>query len=160
LPKNALCSTGLMVITLLIFAQVINRYWLHFEVMWLSDFALYIFIVMMFLAIGLTTRENGHTSVEVFADKVFGKKPRGKRLYGVFLLSISLATVIVFGSPTLHFAGKAMTYPQYGTLVRWFNTSWLMESMLAMVLLAAYHLIFRIHLEAAAARAEKGSEGR
>ena len=42
--EGAVCVIGLFVTTLLIFAQVLNRYLLHFEIMWLSDLALYIFV--------------------------------------------------------------------------------------------------------------------
>lgn len=158
--ENVVGTVGLVGITVLVFVQVLNRYMLHFEVMWLGDLALYLFIFLMFVAIGLTTRENGHTSVEVFVDMVFRNKPKGQKIYGIFLLGVSLTTVLVFGSPTLHFAKKAMQYPQYGTLVRWFNTSWLMESMLIMILLCLYHLLSRIHMETIALRSEKGSEKR
>lgn len=158
--ENVVGGVGLVGITILVFVQVLNRYLLHFEVMWIGDLALYLFIFLMFVAIGLTTRENGHTSVEVFVDMVFRNRPRGQKAYAIFLLGVSLATVLVFGSPTLHFAKKALQYPQYGTLVRWFNTSWLMESMFLMILLSAYHLISRIHMETIALRSEKGPEGR
>ncbi len=90
----------------------------------------------------------------------FKNKPRGHKAYGIFLIGISLVTVLVFGQPTLHFAGRALQYEQLGTLVRWFNTSWLMESMLLMILLAAYHLVFRMVTESIALRSEKGPEGR
>ena len=39
--ENTICASGLVLTTVLVFAQVINRYWLHFEIMWLSDLALY-----------------------------------------------------------------------------------------------------------------------
>lgn len=158
--ENVVSAIGLVAITVLVFVQVLNRYMLHFEIMWLSDLALYIFIFTTFVSIGLTTRENGHTSVEVFADMVFKNRPRGHKAYGIFLIGVSLVTVLVFGQPTLHFAGRALQYEQLGTLVRWFNTSWLMESMLLMILLAAYHLVFRMVTESIALRSEKGPEGR
>jgi len=158
--ENFVCAVGLVGITVLVFFQVLNRYMLHFEIMWLGDLALYMFIFTTFIAIGLTTRENGHTSVEVFAEMAFKNKPKGQKAYAIFLMLLSLATVVVFGQPTLHFAERAMQYEQLGTLVRWFNTSWLMESMLLMILLAAYHLLFRMAVESQALRSEKGPEGR
>ena len=140
--ENVVSAIGLVAITVLVFVQVLNRYMLHFEIMWLSDLALYIFIFTTFIAIGLTTRENGHTSVEVFADMVFKNKPRGHKAYGIFLIGISLVTVLVFGQPTLHFAGRALQYEQLGTLVRWFNTSWLMEMLFVSIALCLLHLLY------------------
>jgi len=158
--ENVVCAVGLVGITVLVFFQVLNRYMLHFEIMWLGDLALYMFIFTTFIAIGLTTRENGHTAVEVFAEMAFKDKPKGQKAYAIFLMLLSLVTVLVFGQPTLHFAGRAMQYEQLGTLVRWFNTSWLMESMLLMIVLVVYHLLFRIVTESVALRSEKGPEGR
>ena len=37
-------AIGLGIAIILNFCQVVNRYWLHYEVMWLGDLMLYIFI--------------------------------------------------------------------------------------------------------------------
>jgi len=139
--ENMICYTGLMLITFLVFFNVLNRYWFRFEIMWVGDFALYAFMIFVFSSIMLTTRDSGHTSVEVFTQKLFKKIPRSEKPYRVFLIALSLVTAGIFTIPVYNFAARSFKYPEYGTLVRWFNTSWIMQSMLVMMLLVIAHLI-------------------
>ncbi len=140
--ENTVCSVGLILTTFLVFFQVINRYWLHLEIMWLNDLALYLFVFSMFLTVSLTTREEGHTAVDVFAEMFFGRNPRIHLIYKIALNLLSLVILFVFASPVWRFTLRALKYPEYGTLVRWFNTSWLAESMFVMLILCIFHLIF------------------
>ncbi len=140
LIENFVCSVGLVVTTFLVFAQVVNRYWLHYEIMWLSDMALYLFVFSMLMAISLTTREEGHTAVDIFGELYFGKNRKVKAMYKMVLNCISLVILISFYSPVYKFTLRAIKYPEYGTLVRWFNTSWLAESMFVMLLLCIFHI--------------------
>lgn len=140
--ESILCAAGLFVTSLLTFFQVINRYWLHYEIIWLSDLCLFIFIAFMLLVIPLTTRLNGHTAVDVFVESVFGKRPRGRAAYNAVLKIVAIVTVAIFMYPTWGFALRAYKYPQYATLVRWFNTSWLMEMLFFSLAMCLIHLIF------------------
>lgn len=142
--ENIICSVGLLVSTALVFAQVINRYWLHFEVMWLGDLALYIFVGSYILAIAFTAAKKGHISVEVLQVRVFGDKPRGLRAYLLFIDVISLFVVLVFAKPVHKFFLRAVKYPEYGTLVRWFNTSWLAYILFGVIVLSAIHLLYHV----------------
>ena len=58
--EGAICAVGLFITTALIFAQVINRYFLHFEIMWFSDLALYVFVFFMLIAVAVATWREGH----------------------------------------------------------------------------------------------------
>ncbi len=142
--ENVLCSIGLLVSTALVFAQVINRYWLHFEVMWLGDLALYIFVSSYILAIAFTSARKGHISVEVLRVRVFGDKPLGLRWYLLLMDVLTLVVVAVFYQPVHKFFLRAVKYPEYGTLVRWFNTSWLAYILFAVVILSGLHLAYHI----------------
>ncbi|MDO9508347.1 MAG: TRAP transporter small permease subunit [Thermovirgaceae bacterium] len=139
--ENMVCYTGLLLITFLVFFNVLNRYWFRFEIMWVGDFALYVFMIFVFFSIMLTTREHGHTSVEVFAQKLFRRAPKAEKPYKVFLIALSILTAGIFTIPVYNFAARSFEYPEYGTLVRWFNTSWIMQSMFVMMLLVIAHLI-------------------
>lgn len=139
--ENMVCYTGLLLITFLVFFNVLNRYWFRFEIMWVGDFSLYVFIIFVFSAIMLTTRENGHTSVEVFTQKLFKRAPKAEKPYRIFLIALSILTAGIFTIPVYNFAARSFKYPEYGTLVRWFNTSWIMQSMFVMMLLVLAHLI-------------------
>ncbi|WP_300525592.1 TRAP transporter small permease subunit [Aminiphilus sp.] len=141
IAENLLCGLGLLIVTAMTFFQVLNRYWLHLEIMWLGDLSLYLFIPFVFLTIALTTREKGHTAVDVFGEKLFKEKPREFALYKIALQLASLGVLLLFAQPTYEFALASVRYPQYGTLVTWFNTSWLMQSLFVSVLLCIVHLL-------------------
>jgi len=76
--ENAICVLGLLGTTFMISFQIMNRVWLRLDVMWINDLALFIFIFFVFFAIVLTTREDGHTSVDMLIDSLFAKKPLHK----------------------------------------------------------------------------------
>lgn len=144
--ENVVCSVGLVFTTLLVFVQVLNRYWLHFEIMWIGDFALYCFTFTMLMSIAFTTRVEGHTRVDVFLETFFADKGSSSKrdTYIIILDFISLGILCAFLPVVLKFTLRAIKYPEYGTLVRWFNTCWLVESMFVMHVLSIYHTIHNI----------------
>jgi len=121
LAEAGVSSLGLITVTLLMFAQVINRYFLHFEIMWFGDLALYCFIFFMLLAAAFTTWREGHIAVDYFHDRAFKGKPRGIAIHRASIVVISIALACVFLSPAYKFMLRALKYPEWGTLVRWFN---------------------------------------
>ncbi len=139
--QGIICTIGLVATTFLIFAQVVNRYWLHIEIMWLSDLALYIFIFFMFVAAAITTWREGHVAVDFFRDRVTRGKPIRTALYRVFLVILSIAVLSVFLPITYQFMLRAMKYPEYGTLARFFNESWLQITFFFAMAFVMLHLL-------------------
>jgi TRAP-type C4-dicarboxylate transport system permease small subunit len=142
------CYAGLLLVTFLVFFNVLNRYWLRFEIMWVGDFSLYIFMIFVFFAIAFTTREKGHTAVEILPHKLFKKLPGIRKGYGIFISFLSILTAVLFAIPVYRFAARSIRYPQYGTLVRWFNTSWIMQTMFIIMILVTAHLLQRMIVDA------------
>ena len=138
--EDIICATGLWVTTILIFCAIVNRYFLHLPIMWFNDLALYCFIFFMLITSALTTRKKGHTSVDVFRQKLFEGKPRADTIYAIFLNIVSMVVVVIFLPVTWKFMLRAIKYPEYGTLVRWFNTSWLRSTLFFAMLLILIHL--------------------
>lgn len=139
--EETICFVGLTVCTLLICATVVNRYWLHLEIMWLNDLALYCFVLFMFFAFAVTTMKKGHVAVNIVSTKLFYNRPLGGAIYNIFLELLSLLIVLIFLPSVYHFMTRAMKYPQYGTLVRWFNTSWLQIGLFFAFTLVVFHLL-------------------
>ncbi len=141
--ENVLCALGLVAATALTFAQVVNRYWLHYEIMWLSDLVLYCFVFTVFVIIAMTTREEAHTTVDILEEHLF-RGPIARPLYKICIHFCSLAvfsiTIPIFYTYFL----KALRFPEYGTLVRWFNTSWLIEIMFVTFILSVFHTLHNI----------------
>lgn len=139
-----ICMAGLLLSTVLVFAQVINRYWLHFEIMWIGDMALYIFVITYILAIALAASHKGHISVEMLPDRLFRDKPMGKRSYALVMDIVTLVSILVFLQPVYGFFRMSLQYPEYGTLIRWFNTGWLVQVMFYTMVLSAVHMAFHV----------------
>lgn len=136
-----ICSAGLLTSTLLVFAQVLNRHWIHYEIMWLGDLALYIFVFSYILAIAFTASQKGHISVEMLKTKLLTGKPTGLAVYNLSMDLLSLIVILVFAIPVYEFFQRSLKYPEYGTLVRWFNTGWLSYALFAVVILSSVHLL-------------------
>ena len=132
---------AMSITTLLICATVLNRYILHYEIMWLNDLALYIFVFFMFLAFAATAAKEGHISIDMFHKRVFRDHPAGGTFYRLFLVALSIAILLIFLPVTYRFMLKAIQYPEYGTLLRWFNTSWLQIFLFIALILVFMHLL-------------------
>ncbi len=146
--ENVCCAIGLIATTAMEFIQVFNRYWIQAEIVWINDTALFIFVFYMFFALVIATRDNGHIAVDVLADKIAGGSPVRRLGYGLFLRLVGLAVMIVALPPAWRFAARAYKYPQYATLVRWFNTSWMMEGLFVTFCMIVLHMAILVALDA------------
>ena len=142
--ENVICTIGLLGTTLMITFQILNRFWLRLDIKWINDFSLFIFIFFVFFAIVLTTREDGHTSVDMFVDLLFDKNPTGKAIYVLCTRILCMITIAFFLLPAFQFAMDAYRFPQPGNLVRWFNESWLMETLFVTMVLSLLHLGYNV----------------
>jgi C4-dicarboxylate transporter, DctQ subunit len=135
------CLITMAATTLLICATVFNRYIFHYEIMWLNDAALYIFVSFMFVAFAVCAFREGHISIDMFWKKAFQNMPKGGAFYRVFLVALSIVILVIFLPTAYRFMLRAMQYPEYGTLIRWFNTSWLQIFLFICLLLCLLHLL-------------------
>ena len=146
LVESVCCFVGLSVSTLLVTAQVFNRYWLHFEIMWFSDLALYSYLMFMFIAATLATWQESHVAVDFFRDSLLKGNERACAIYRVCTIIASIVIASTFLPVTFQIMEKALQYPEYGTLVPWFNTSWI-----RIILTVSYSLVV-LHLLVSARR--------
>jgi TRAP-type C4-dicarboxylate transport system permease small subunit len=144
--ENTLCTLGLLGTTFMITFQVLNRFWLRLNIRWINDFSLFVFIFFVFFAIVVTTRDDGHTSVDMLVDRVFENMPKGRAIYVLCTRILCIVTIGLFLIPAWDFAVDAYTFPQPGNLVRWFNESWLMESLFVTMCLSFIHLMYNVIL--------------
>lgn len=139
--EGAICAVGLFITSVLIFAQVINRYFLHFEIIWLNDLALYLFIFFMLVAAAYATWREGHVAVEFLRDRIVKDKPVLAAVYRVILDVMSITALCTMLPAAYRFMKRAIKYPEYATLVRWFNTSWLQITLFIALVLVLLHLV-------------------
>lgn len=123
------CMIGLSLSTILMTLQILNRYIFRLPIMWLSDLSLFCFIFFALIVAIVTTRERGHIAVDVFREKYFKDNPRRDTMYSIIMDVISILVVGFFLILTREFMLQAIKYPEYSTLIRWFNTSWLRISL-------------------------------
>lgn len=120
--------------------QIVNRYWLHYEITWIGDFTLYVFVSGVIVTIAMTTREDAHTSVDVLVSNLFSGEISSK----VFKIVINLCSVGIILLPLPIFYRyflRALQFDEWGTLCPWFNTSWLVEGIFVMFLLCIFHIL-------------------
>lgn len=132
---------GVLATTLLIFADVLNRYWLHIEIMGIGDLALYCFIFYMFVIAAFTTWREGHVSVDFLRDRVTREKPVVAAFYRVFLVVLAIVILCFLLPEAYKFMLTAIKYPEYGTLIRWFNQSWLQITYFVALVFVGIHLV-------------------
>jgi C4-dicarboxylate transporter DctQ subunit len=139
--ETVICGVGLILTTLLIFAQVVNRYVLHFQIMIFNDLALYTFIFFMLVAAAYTTWNEGHVAVDMFRERAVKGRPIAAAAYRLSLVLLSIFVLCLMLPVAYQFMRRAIQYPEYGTLVRWFNTSWLQSLVFGSLLLVLLHLL-------------------
>ena len=145
--ENIICYSGLMICSILVFIQVLNRYLLHFEIMWIGDLTLYLYVPFMLLSIAMTAREKGHTTVDVFVDIFFRDRPRALLFYQIGINLFVLATLFYLLPLGHKLFINALKYPEYGTLVTWFNTSWNREMLYIVLILCIIHTTHHLILQ-------------
>lgn len=145
LEKN-IASLCLVVTTLLAFIQVINRYLLHFEIMGIGDLALYCYVICLYSSLAYATKEQNHTCVEVFYNRFIKGRAKAQNIYFLAIEIIVLLIVITFMFPVTRFFLRSIEFPEYSTLVRWFNTSWLVYCMFIAFVLSIYHMLRQLYL--------------
>ncbi len=160
--ETFVCGICLILTTLFIFAQVLNRYVLHYEIMFLNDIALYTFIFFMLLAAAYTTWNEGHVAVDMLREWLVQGRPLAAQTYRTFLTLLSILILLLLLPIAYRFAARAIDYPEYGTLVQWFNTSWLQILVFLSLLLVLLHLLIiaRRDVGNLVAAVRAGKEGR
>jgi len=142
--ENIICFTFLWLCTFIIFFQVANRYFFHFEIMGLGDLGLYIFIFMALISMAISTREKGNTSLDMFVVKILKNNYKKVYFHRIIINVISLILIVIFLHFSYKFMSVALKYSEYGTLIKWFNTSWLRMAVFVMGILIFYHLFYRL----------------
>jgi len=139
--EAAICGAGLFIVTLLIFAQVLNRYWLGLPIMWLENLALHVFIWTILLALVVTTWREAHAKVEVSQEVVLKNKPRALSVHRLCMVIIAIAVVGTFIPVAYNYMLWGMKYPEYDTLIRWVNLGWARTLLFVVFVLLLVHLL-------------------
>lgn len=121
----AIAGVGLVLTNLIMFVQVINRYWLKLPLLGIGDFAFYCFILFMSVAAIVATWRESHVAVDALRDQFLGHRPVAFKIHNVAMALVATVTMAIFLPRVVTFMELAIQYPKWATLVRWFNLSWL-----------------------------------
>lgn len=132
-------ALGLVISILLTFCQVVNRYWLHYEIMWIGDLALYVFIFTIYVGISYGAAIKTHICVDILPDALCGDDEIRRAWYDLFKDLLTIAMIVSLWGPMWRAVRRAWRYPEYASIVRWFNISWLSYAMGAMAVLTVLH---------------------
>ena len=138
--ESLVSGIGLVVTTLLAFLQVLNRYLFRFEIMWLSDASLYVFIISMLIGACFATAKEGHVRVDIFNNWIVKRRPRAESIYRLVLLLLGLIILSLFLPSAFFYMQQALRYPEYGTLIRWVNTGWFQQLVFVSSIIIFIHL--------------------
>ena len=132
-------ALGLILSIVLTFCQVVNRYWLHYEIMWIGDAALYIFIFTIYVAISYGAAIKTHIAVDILPEFLCKGSKYKAFAFDMVKSLVTIVMVVSMWGPTWRVVKRAYKYPEFATLVRWFNMSWLVYALGAMTVLTVLH---------------------
>lgn len=102
-----LSIAALCIMTLLVFMNVILRYFFHSGIPWSEEFARVCFVYIIFIGILIAARSNSHLTVDIITSNVIKPVQRVLAvLSGLIIISITLVTF--YGASKL----IALTYEQ------------------------------------------------
>lgn len=132
---------GLLTVTLLIFAQVLNRYWLGLPIMWLENLALHIFVWTIIMTLVITTAREHHAKLELSNEVILKNKPMAQNIHRLIIVIVSIVTICIFLPIARTYMIWGLRYPEYDTLVRWMDLGWARTLHFIAYILIVLHLL-------------------
>ena len=140
--EKTIASIFLLLTTTVAFFQVLNRHIFHIEIMGLGDICIYAYMICLFFAFAFASKEGMQTAVEIIQNKIADRSAKAGTYYAIVMDLFSIAVVVTFLLPLYTAVKKAARYPEWGTLIRWFNQSWLMYILFFTFCLSLFHMLF------------------
>ncbi|MDR3280664.1 MAG: TRAP transporter small permease subunit [Synergistaceae bacterium] len=140
--ESIIAGFFLLVTTTTAFFQVLNRHIFHFAIMGMGDLCVYAYTISLFFAFAYASYESIQTSVEIIPNRLAQFKNKNiHKYYCIFLDLLSIVIVAVFVFSLYGMLKKAIRYPEWGTLIRWFNMSWLVYALFFTFCLCVFHML-------------------
>ena len=134
-------AVGLILTNVLMFIQVLNRYWLKLPLVGIGDLTLYCFIMFMSVGAAVATWNETHVAVDALRDRFLLHRPLELKVHHFAMAVLAALTFVFFLPQVLSFISSAVQFPKWATLVRWFNLSWLQIIWGFCMFLVFFHLV-------------------
>lgn len=113
--ENAICVVTLGAVSLIIFGQVISRYFFHYTPLWSEELSRYLIVWSIFIGVSVGVRENKHIGV----DALIRFLPPTLKVAGECLLNlIGIVVVVVLIYTGIQFIGRTIEYEQLSPAMR------------------------------------------
>lgn len=119
--NGGLLVVALIAMFVLVFANVIGRYFFSRSVIWVDELARYLMIASAFLGMGLAMRQGSHTSFTIFQD-ILPKK--GRKALRILVLVFSNLTMLGLAYLGWLYAKDSINYSE---ALRWPVKYWYMS---------------------------------
>jgi TRAP-type C4-dicarboxylate transport system permease small subunit len=95
--NRAVVFAMMSAMSILVFVNVIARYWFNFSIIWAEEISQYLMIWIAYLGAGLALREGRHVALEILHDRLTPVMSRRVRMILGGLVLAFLGTVTVLG---------------------------------------------------------------
>ncbi len=113
--EDAICVLTLGTVSLIIFGQVISRYFFEYTPLWSEELSRYLIVWSIFIGVSVGVRENKHIGV----DALIRFLPHGLKVAGECLLNlIGIAVVAVLIWTSIQFIGRTIEFEQLSPAMR------------------------------------------
>ncbi|MEZ5796634.1 MAG: TRAP transporter small permease [Paracoccaceae bacterium] len=130
-----------VLVVVLITFQVVNRFWLHLPIIWLSDLGVICFIWLGFLTAALAVRHQGHFRMSALIDAVGARGPRLALQLFTHFCGLAMFALLVWTGWGMVRSGLREVAPGLGAPMSWAYGSVLVSALIALVFLV--ELIWR-----------------
>ncbi len=130
-----------VLVVVLITFQVVNRFWLHLPIIWLSDLGVICFIWLGFLTAALAIRHQGHFRMSALIDAIKARRPHMYLQLFAHLCGFAMFGLLLWTGWGMVTAGLREISPGLGLPMSWAYASLFVSALIAICFLV--ELIWR-----------------
>lgn len=99
--ENFIIGTGLIIISVIIFINVICRYFFGFTIVWVEEFSRYIVVWLTFIGVGACARYSEHITIDIIINKL----PQNIKKWALYFIEV----IILLAALALTYIGFLST---------------------------------------------------
>lgn len=112
--QKYLLAFGMLFTTILLFLNVILRYFFHSAIFWAEEVLRYCIVWISFIGTAVCVQEDSHISIDILSNSL---KPNRKRILKIFLQIFGILFSIFFFSVSIKFIGQIKATSQVSATI-------------------------------------------
>ena len=93
--QNIFIGVCMIIMVIVIFGQVVNRFILHFTIPWFEELGRYVMIYMVFIGSTVVAREGLHIKVTMVEEKFKGKAAKALKIFQNLVIFAFLVLILI-----------------------------------------------------------------